>query len=538
MNGSEHPCNRCQRIRKKCDKYITGCARCINANEQCEYSPRTARNTRLGTLTLMPNVTLPPPPIIITKLPPKTFLTQCLDVFECPCMDSGALSTMLSCHLSPSSFMFHSMCPVNPIRFMLSLDDEPSALRLIISAFTAFYQNSPLPIVHDFYQQAEKAILYSEKISTPKDALKYIQTLFVKYQFYFARGQPAAGISALTKAMKLIQDWKLDIDPDVNKNSLLPYEKDERRRIYWVVYYCAKSISLRTNTIKVPPVSKTMQPHSQRFCCSSFPAAICETSKLLQFAGPIIEYARKTPDSLTFLLSSENQDTINKHVANIKNWQKNLPDHLRISPEKLPELLKSGDFSGILDTVILPAILTCMVYRAVLYTTICLPLLYSPIRTATATKFIVSAMEMCLNESQRLGEIFQLLLTMTITENKLDSSFWRGVANIANGCFEAAIVSWFMCRHTPTHFWDAYKETTGLCDKKAREAIKPRMEVFQRSLCLLQTSQCGDKNKFSAFKATNRECFVSPMLHCVNAMVFEIEAFDAALKQAEKDKFR
>ncbi|KAJ3110555.1 hypothetical protein HK100_002998, partial [Physocladia obscura] len=431
----------------------------------------------------------------------------------------------LNCHLFSSSFMFHSMCPIHPVRFMLNFDDEPPALRYIIFAFTAFYQNSPLQNVNEFYQQAKKEILNSARFSNEKGALKYIQTLFVKYQFYFARGQPAAGIDDLTEAMQLIQDWKLDIDPNVNKNSLLPYEKDERRRIYWVVYYSVKSISLRTGMVQVPPISQEMQPHSQCFLGGGS-AAICETSNLLQFAGPIIEYARKTPDSLTFLLSSEHQDAINKHVANIKNWQTNLPDHLRISPEKLPELLKSGDFSGILDTAILPVIFTCITYRSVLYTTFIPRLLHSPLRTCTTTKFIVSAMEVCLNESQGLEKLFRQLLTMTITERKLDSGFWRGVANIANGCFEAATVSWFMYCRTLPYFWDRYKKKSGRCDKKAREAIKSRMEVFQQCLCLLQTSQCGDETKFSAFQPTNRECLVSPMLRCVNEMSSEILKHD------------
>ncbi|KAJ3090261.1 hypothetical protein HK100_007504, partial [Physocladia obscura] len=77
---------------------------------------------------------------------------------------------------------------------------------------------------------AEKAILPPERILTQKGALKHIQTLFVKYQFYFAQGQPAAGINTLREAMQLIHYWWLDIDPDEGmfNNRLLPHEKDER----------------------------------------------------------------------------------------------------------------------------------------------------------------------------------------------------------------------------------------------------------------------------------------------------------------------
>ncbi|KAJ3090260.1 hypothetical protein HK100_007503, partial [Physocladia obscura] len=93
-----------------------------------------------------------------------------------------------------------------------------------------------------------------------------------------------------------------------------------------------------------------MKPHSQRFYCSSHTAAICETINFLELAGLITEHARKTPDSLNYLLSSENQHIIENHIASIKNLQGNLPDHLRISTEKLPELLKTRDILGILDT--------------------------------------------------------------------------------------------------------------------------------------------------------------------------------------------
>ncbi|KAJ3111382.1 hypothetical protein HK100_002705, partial [Physocladia obscura] len=413
---------------------------------------------------------------------------------------------------------------------MLNFDEEPIALRYMISAFTAFYQNLPVRIVQTYHDRAVEAIANSGRHLTEQNILKYIQTLFVKYQFYFAQGQPAAGIDDLTEAMQLIQDWKFDIDPDMNKNSLLPYEKDERRRIYWDVYYCAKSISLCTGIMQVPQISQKMQPHSQCFLGGGS-AAICETSQLLQFAVPIIEYARKTPDSLAFLFSCENQAVINRHVANIKNWQKNLPDHLRISPEKLPELLKSGDFSGILDMVILPSILTCMVYRAVLFTTFRVPLLHSHLLTASTTKFIVSAIKACLHESQNLGEIFQQLLTMTITEKKLGSTFWHGIVGIANGCFEASTVSWFMYRHTLPYFWDK----TGLCDKEVRPAIKSRLVLFKQCLCLLQTSQYGDDSKFNPSEATDHESFVSPMLKCVNEMVLEIAHFDDALSIANSN---
>ncbi|KAJ3121093.1 hypothetical protein HK100_012522 [Physocladia obscura] len=541
------PCNRCAGMHKLCGKEYPACATCVRKDLPCVYRPDTDAPSYSNINQLYPAANHFHPYIPYrVNVPPNTQLRKYMatsempiEIFDDSSMDSK-LYDMLECHLHESSFMFHSMCPINPKHFMLHFDSHPPAIRFMICAFTAHYKKLSPKIVQHHYDIARKYLAFMEA----KPTLEYAQALFLEYQFTFARGQPAAGIGALIKAVALIEILQLVQDPDklFYGETLSLSKKDERRRLYWLIYFCAKSVSLRTSKIKVPAISVSVKPHSQVFSYSNTivkAAATFYMSHFLDIAELIANYARSPPASFQWLLSTENQTTIHNYLSKVANWQKTLPPHLHVTPETLQTHLSGGDTSAALNTIIVPSILICVAYRSVLYMTFINPILHSStLLTDSTINFIVDAIETCLSESQRLENLFSRLVEMTVAlepgKKQLTSDFWRGMASIANGCFEGATVSWFMYCRTLPYYWHLYEERTNTHELEVRAAIVRRMEVFRKCLCLLETSQCGDEAKFNADVPANRACVVSPMLDCVVGMIAEMKSINIGTDKASR----
>ncbi|KAJ3058737.1 hypothetical protein HDU99_006676, partial [Rhizoclosmatium hyalinum] len=144
------------------------------------------------------------------------------------------------------------MAVMDAAGFMNTFFQQPPALRLVVTAMAAFCSGSAMTeeSAYWFFKRARKAVILAAdrpSVSTAK-AFYWVYVygkMMRKYEF---------GLPFLKMAVDMVKYLKLDVDPDdspwLQGLNLTEIEKEERRRLYWVVKQMSdveRSISLEQN---------------------------------------------------------------------------------------------------------------------------------------------------------------------------------------------------------------------------------------------------------------------------------------------------
>ncbi|KAI8610908.1 hypothetical protein BC830DRAFT_1143607 [Chytriomyces sp. MP71] len=120
--------------------------------------------------------------------------------------------------------------------FLQSFFSQPPALRLTFCAIAAHLQNPRLPdkVCFSYYARAQKAV--SRVIEKPD--LTTLHALLLMSSFASLNGQPLIGRPFFMRAVRMVLELQLNRDPDdlPECRHLSEEEREERRLIFWVMY--------------------------------------------------------------------------------------------------------------------------------------------------------------------------------------------------------------------------------------------------------------------------------------------------------------
>ncbi|KAJ3134864.1 hypothetical protein HK100_003259 [Physocladia obscura] len=444
---------------------------------------------------------------------------------------------------------------LDPLKIVEHFFQEPPELRLPYCAVAAHFQRPPLPPAKcfEYYERAKRAIIRQD---TP--TLKRVQGLHLITTFAYLNGQPAIALPLFHTAIRMIIYLKLDVDPDdspwLASQNLSEYDKDCRRRAFWMFNCSSKIVRIGVGEAAMPYklVPRGVKPmHFDVGKPAGLPlipenvSPIVYLCPLLDLIQAIASESKKVPEAASNIFASPAFDNLEVELS---TWAAMIPPSFRMTPQNLSRHLKSAERSGLMNLNLFHKTAICILHRQRFYLTAYMPL-HSPIMTCENLNIILRS----LNASMHCALEISRLNTSLFQTSRFDANaaevqgpeqviltpvYWKECVHMFFSLFEAAIVLWFFQCNTKRHWWSAF-----CLESKEREIaleteIRDAMDDILKSLTLLEALASGNE-----FKATGvswsennitdgirpKRNMVTPMVNCVAAMIEEIDA-----KQAHK----
>ncbi|KAJ3094750.1 hypothetical protein HK100_006043 [Physocladia obscura] len=442
---------------------------------------------------------------------------------------------------------------------------ENTSLRLIICAIAANFQIPRLPnkVCIEYYSRARKSIKkYGNIVS-----LKHTQALMF-------HSLPTLAHPFFAKAAGMARILQLDIDPDNNPRfiNISEDEKEERRNIFWFIYYSFKIVQichLRNFTLSSPSSANVKYCHQYKKFSDSgidsiYPeiATSCYASKILDLILDAKDYCITPPYEVYDLLGSRKFHLIISHLLELKQ---SIPSHrlLSISTENnsLAQFMASWPhypekiFDKLFLTIYYNAAI-CMVHRPTLYLTKFLPLT-SPylMQNADAITIILNALGTSMNAAQTIVSFASWLVHLSDSGHDgdgglLQHKIWREHTFGTFALFEAVVVLWFALCHTQRFWWrtdaDSLSGSDEFAGESLRMGIKDRRRIRSQVLDVLRSFKelegiFGGVGKngstidgmISENEKEERENslpnMLTPMVAAIEAMVIEMEASETRM---------
>ncbi|KAJ3116035.1 hypothetical protein HK100_001175 [Physocladia obscura] len=385
-----------------------------------------------------------------------------------------------------------------------------------------------------YFEKAKKSLVRAEIQS-----LRVVQALHLLAAFTFVKGQPIHGSIALTQTAQLSLHLKLEVDPDDSPwlQSLTEEEKDERRLVYWILYYTFKMIQLQTSSAFGFPdnfKSNTVKSHrslpNQEF--QSKTASVYHLCKLLDIMEQVLKHARKIPDSIELILSNNFHEDLLKTLA---QWYTQVPRQFILTAENLVNFLASSERYCVLNLSNFYATTICILNRSKLYLTGKLKkATLSPSDFSNLFIAVKASLEMAHKIAQLCIQLIRFTPSVTNSESYteieaiLTGGFWKQAIGLGITCFEAAAVLWYYYCRTDEVFSRYYISRAKTSEAKTREWIRQDMESLKSSLYLLETSL--EFNILSIQTRASKPNRISPLLDCMEGMITEMVKVDAGGK--------
>ncbi|ORY52541.1 hypothetical protein BCR33DRAFT_779815 [Rhizoclosmatium globosum] len=515
------PCGRCKKHRKKCSLERPSCSRCLRKNVLCEYDEgwdefyeKRVKDTDVKVATS-------------TSASP-----QAMD-FDLPATTSFILTmAILSQFIQSHPFKYrHSFCSVDPVSIVENFWTEAPELRLLYCAIAATMTEprQPAQVCFYFYDRAQKALSYSEY---PR--LKTVQALIVGTNFALLSGQPMVGMNMFAKACNMAMALRLDVDPDCfgsegNPLNLSEWGKEERRRVYWMLRYSYKIITMSTSVVlppvpdchKLKPIFGNIGNQLSSPLTPELTSPVVYLCSLLNILGDIGDFTSLPPRSLEDVLTCETYSAIKNRLM---IWLSTIPPSFHLNPMNINVELNGIERSGLLNLMSFSKAAICALNRPLLYLTA----FFSPdLIGEVATKFLTSRVFESLNNAQEITALNSAMLRLTIPgfNHKLislssDSSFWKEHMLIYLGYFEAVATIWFFVVKTQPCWRRRYFFDSMAIESAVVEKLLDGVADILKMLGILESGLSGHDSITSRPEKAN---MMTPLYDCVEGMLDEMK---------------
>ncbi|KAJ3110339.1 hypothetical protein HK100_003075 [Physocladia obscura] len=608
-------CLVCRSMKKKCGREMPACARCVRVGSACAYpaaggggggggvgaarGERNWRDARDGRLSVLRAFARGLDGLDGIDGLDGLDASRSLNADALGFAASGADAALLArLHDVDAP---HSLAVLNAVELRAAFASEPPALRFAFLAVAALAvpnssrANNALALA--YHAKARRALVLFDAPD-----LRAVQALYILYSFalgilyskppdYFncrekkkVKGQPAHGFIALTRAVQIALQIGLHVDPDYTPHlatSLTVAQKDERRRVYWILYYTLKMSQLQTggssqnHSLFFPSTFRScaVKPHRATMYISDYhsnktdnslnytalptPSAlmaplasdilITETSpiyhlcELLDILEAIVKHVTAVPDynpdnGVASTILSDPISTL--LMTRLSAWRNNqLPPHLKININDWiqHQVLQNGDRNGILNLENFYAVSVCILHRPRFYLSgFNSSILFS--KNFDALSEIAEAVAVTLDAANGIVDLCVKLLESTVSEYSdpeentgiLTSEFWMQSTGVGLACFEAAIALWYYhCRTLPAFLGGGVRKNNHADHRNRHDD----MNILRRALCLLETAAAAGDG-MSSWKRATKANKITPLLDCVDGMIDEMKAVDVAVAAA------
>ncbi|KAJ3116037.1 hypothetical protein HK100_001177 [Physocladia obscura] len=540
-------CLNCRTRKKKCDLAKPSCSRCSGLEISCEYAGVSfpavpTQSTLVESFAINAMADIISASEAVEQFDSSSGLAGLSDYSGMKVDDPDLKSSVLDWQLLKRLLQENPKIHIHSVQIFSwnsvldSFLTEPPAFCFAILACSVLVHTPRMPSSWSmaFYTKARKCYVLDESQS-----IRMVQTLFMFAGFAFVKRQPYHGLVALTRSAHMALHLKLEIDPDDLPilASLNEEEKDERRRIFWILYYTLKMAQIHTgdNTM-LPEGFKTrgVKAHRAYANGSILPetSSVYHISQLLDIFEILVEHAANVPNSAACIIANRNFDNFHRMIT---DWHMMLPPHLHLIPTKMTQFLKNEDRYGILELSNLYLVGVCILNRHRLYFS---GIVHSDKISAPKFEEIAKAIASSFDAASDIAAICSQLIEYTsITDSNsaelhtptsvtLTAGFWNQAQGVGFACFEAAVTFWYSySRIYPEYLQACSRYSSKMSYINLRNEIRTNMEVLKSTLYLLETAQSN--NGMSIAVRSYKPNMFTPLLDCLKGMIAEINSIDA-----------
>ncbi|KAJ3116665.1 hypothetical protein HK100_001002 [Physocladia obscura] len=253
-------CSNCRIKKRKCDREKPCCSNCLNSRELCSYISTPVKRFSAQSLTesnlLTKVMDAADNNITVTGV---TFQQE-IDTELIPTIQDWELLRRL---VDEDRSHDNSQMIISPRMLLQSFFNEPPCICFACLAVATVVHTPRISdsISLSYYEKAKKSLVREESAS-----LRIVQSMNLLVWFAYAKGQPVHAAISLNHQTQIALQIRLEIDPDdlPSLSVLSNEEKDERRRVFWSLYYIVKAAELQTANDKIFPSqfkSGTVKPN-------------------------------------------------------------------------------------------------------------------------------------------------------------------------------------------------------------------------------------------------------------------------------------
>ncbi|KAJ3137642.1 hypothetical protein HK100_000554 [Physocladia obscura] len=338
---------------------------------------------------------------------------------------------------------------------------ENQSLRLIVCALTAYLQTPSLPakVCVAYYSRARKSINRHGNIVS----LKHVQVFMLHSLFLLAIGQPTLARPLFTRAITMLMQLQLYIDPDnIPTTANLSDEEKEDRRTYSRVKYARRRYAHGYNGETTDPIFEIA---SHCYCSSIFeiileakshwitpPSSVGEifSTTFYNSIGSSLGTLKGIIPSYRLLSTDPNSNSL----AQFMSYQQQNP-YTQQQYQQPPQQYHHHHLETIIDRLLITIFYNsaiCIINRPLLYVSKFLPLtspylLHNPDRI----KCVLNALDASVTAAQTILSFADWIVVYQRPESS--SKIWKEQTFSIFALFEAIIVLWFALCHTQRFWW-------------------------------------------------------------------------------------
>ncbi|KAJ3290628.1 hypothetical protein HDU79_003105 [Rhizoclosmatium sp. JEL0117] len=347
-----------------------------------------------------------------------------------------------------------------------------------------------------------------------------------------------------SKAIATLFACRLNYDPDFVVPTATDTEKENRRHLFWIMYFLAKNVEIAVAKYPFRPIDCSQvkfakKPNSTKPLWESPSneiATVCYISGILDLIREATQLWHKVPSNILEITNSPILSTLRTRLQIL---QTQIPGHLIVSADKYLEF--TTIFLG--REIVSDALITTIYYysavsvmnRPILYLTKYLPS-NSPYLVPLGPIIMSTLLESLLAAETVVGLVSWLLhqcrLGLDGEGGTFRESLWRDMTLSSLNMFEAVISLWFALTQTQSFWWNLVSTTASgpnnpnivqVMDLNRRIRLRTQVLDVLQTLKDLETSLAcavSDRIYYANFQSTN---FITPMVSCIVKMVEQME---------------
>ncbi|KAI8832115.1 hypothetical protein BJ741DRAFT_615374 [Chytriomyces cf. hyalinus JEL632] len=512
-------CIRCSHTHKKCDSLMPKCSRCRKNNTHCEYENLLQLETPIS----VGNLSVEDPDMMPT-------MQDWVVVYNY--LRSGGQSLWAM---------------IDPVKFLQSFLSEPPFLRYAVCAVAAHQR---LPKVSGrvslaYFNRAKQAVKKRSDVS-----IKMIQALFCLSSFATSNGQPDLSKPYFVKAIPMLFQLRLHVDPDdspwLTHLNLSEEDKNERRMTFWTLFQCVQVVQMitinRGEFYAMPGNSVKFAKQVALDTVAKLPitlpatATVCYLSLITSVMVETAILHSKAPASAMELLVGSAAVLLDRRLAIAKEY---IPETLLVSePSVLFQMVEAHPFTPVIHiaiTTILYNSALCILHRPRLYLTAYLSLTSPLLLNPDNLMILLTLLEVCLSAAEKIATINSWILHRSKSGKDNDGGLfskkmWQKHSLLSFGLFEAAVVLWFVTCKTNPFWWRNQEDDALLTDENSmnpslyvlRMTHSDRQRLRSSVMDILRTYEDLEATLSSEENAAQSN-MATPFITCISAMLREME---------------
>ncbi|KAJ3005792.1 UNVERIFIED_CONTAM: hypothetical protein HDU68_004403, partial [Siphonaria sp. JEL0065] len=389
-------------------------------------------------------------------------------------------------------------------------------------------------VSHSYFEKARKALARSQT----GPSVKKVQALVIQSSFtVMVYGNPNSARLIFSDAVQMMAVLRLNVDPDdspwLKHLNLTEEEKNERRILFWVIFYNLRIVEIvkshhgpKLDIHSVKPAKQLVMDGFSSVAYADRPVAT------LWYICVMIDIILDSTSTIKAMPQSSNLNFLDN--AHISLYQKRIEDLKESIPHELLLLVQDQTLHRflnlprqhlsqlrIVDMLMVTMLYNsaiCIIHRPCLYLTSFLSLTSPQLLVPDNLSKLLLTLETCISAARTITALNTWILNLPddfavipgMTAFRLRYAIFLEHSFTYFALFESAVVLWFVTTKTQTFWWRNTSQVGGILSMTIQDRQILRSEVLD----LLKT--------LSQLESHHPEQ-ITPLVKCVTGMVQDME---------------